>query len=934
MSWADYIRSQEENDGVRFTWNVWPTSRIEAQRMVVPVACHYTPFKERSNETLRPPPLNYDPVLCTRPSCKAILNPYVQVDFRAKAWICPFCFQRNPFPPHYARIAEDNVPPELIPHFTTVEYTLTRAPCLPPIFLFLLDTCVNADELKALKASIMTALSLLPPEAIVGLVTFDRMVQVHELNAQGMSRAYVFRGDKVVSQKQLQDVLVANIGRQPLMAVGQLPKQPQSVGGKAQAVPTNKFLQPIHQCHMAITELLEEIEQNPWNVVPTHRPLRCTGAALSVAVTLLEVCYANTGGRILTFIGGACTYGPGIIVGDELRVPIRSWHDIKEDAVKYMKKATKYYEELASRAVTNGHAIDIYSCALDQTGLHEMKSLTNLTGSYDNGRLTSNEMKLEGALGCCANLNIKNQSVSENELGMGGTCQWKFCSLTPHSTTTFFLEIVGQQGAPVPQGGRGYVQFITQFQHPSGQRKIRVTTTCRNWVDASEQSQHISIGFDQEAAAVAMARLAIWRASNENDTPDALRWLDRSLIRLCQRFGDFLKDDPNSFRLQDQFTMYPQFMFHLRRSQFLQVFNSSPDESAYYRHVLMTESVMECITMIQPVLFAYSFNGPPEPVLLDTASILPDRILLMDDFFHVLIYHGATIAQWRKLGYQNDPQYEAFKHLLEAPIEDARTILRDRFPMSRYIETEHEGSQARFLLSKVNPSLTHNNPWGADGAPVFTDDVSLQIFMEHLRKLSVSTGKTVGVQFDQYFNIRFNNQNFFFLPLHSPIRRILLIRESDLRIFLDHRSQHRAGHGKVDYDNKKNKSQCREIIGHPPKVVVLLTTRTEKYEQNCIRLKSSGTSSIGGIALKTYCPYLAVSNTKKNLKNTVEKKVRQFSKKYLNKKNNQYTPLTGGFESSPQYNASTDNRLAWFFLYYINLKLVTVLSDLINQLRY
>ncbi|KRZ95361.1 Protein transport protein Sec23A [Trichinella sp. T8] len=891
MSWADYIRSQEENDGVRFTWNVWPTSRIEAQRMVVPVACHYTPFKERSNETLRPPPLNYDPVLCTRPSCKAILNPYVQVDFRAKAWICPFCFQRNPFPPHYARIAEDNVPPELIPHFTTVEYTLTRAPCLPPIFLFLLDTCVNADELKALKASIMTALSLLPPEAIVGLVTFDRMVQVHELNAQGMSRAYVFKGDKVVSQKQLQ-----------------------SVGGKAQAVPTNK----------------------------------CTGAALSVAVTLLEVCYANTGGRILTFIGGACTYGPGIIVGDELRVPIRSWHDIKEDAVKYMKKATKYYEELASRAVTNGHAIDIYSCALDQTGLHEMKSLTNLTGghmimadSFDStlfkqsfqrvfekdqvGMLkmgfnatleikTSNEMKLEGALGCCANLNIKNQSVSENELGMGGTCQWKFCSLTPHSTTTFFLEIVGQQGAPVPQGGRGYVQFITQFQHPSGQRKIRVTTTCRNWVDASEQSQHISIGFDQEAAAVAMARLAIWRASNENDTPDALRWLDRSLIRLCQRFGDFLKDDPNSFRLQDQFTMYPQFMFHLRRSQFLQVFNSSPDESAYYRHVLMTESVMECITMIQPVLFAYSFNGPPEPVLLDTASILPDRILLMDDFFHVLIYHGATIAQWRKLGYQNDPQYEAFKHLLEAPIEDARTILRDRFPMSRYIETEHEGSQARFLLSKVNPSLTHNNPWGADGAPVFTDDVSLQIFMEHLRKLSVSTGKTVGVQFDQYFNIRFNNQNFFFLPLHSPIRRILLIRESDLRIFLDHRSQHRAGHGKVDYDNKKNNSQCREIIGHPPKVVVLLTTRTEKYEQNCIRLKSSGTSSIGGMLV--HCFFLQSTENLQPVSCSF------------------YTPLTGGFESSPQYNASTDNRLAWFFLYYINLKLVTVLSDLINQLRY
>lgn len=85
------------------------------------------------------------------------------------------------------------------------------------------------------------------------------------------------------------------------------------------------------------------------------------------------------------------------------------------------------------------------------------------------------------------------------------------------------------------------------------------------------------------------------------------------------------------------------------------------------------------------------------------------------------------------MGYQEDPQYVTFKQLIEAPVEDAKSILHDRFPMPRYIETEHEASQvllcfnsivvfllfsrfvnfqARFLLSKVNPSLTHNNPWG------------------------------------------------------------------------------------------------------------------------------------------------------------------------------------------------------------------------------
>jgi hypothetical protein len=43
-------------------------------------------------------------------------------------------------------------------------------------------------------------------------------------------------------------------------------------------------------------------------------------------------------------------------------------------------------------------------------------------------------------------------------------------------------------------------------------------------------------------------------------------------------------------------------------------------------------------------------QGPPEPVLLDTSSIQADRILLMDTFFQILIFHGETIAQWRAAG--------------------------------------------------------------------------------------------------------------------------------------------------------------------------------------------------------------------------------------------------------------------------------------------
>jgi len=46
--------------------------------------------------------------------------------------------------------------------------------------------------------------------------------------------------------------------------------------------------------------------------------------------------------------------------------------------------------------------------------------------------------------------------------------------------------------------------------------------------------------------------------------------------------------------------------------------------------------------MIQPTLTSYSFNGPPQPVLLDSQSIQKDVILLLDTFFHILIFHGEV----------------------------------------------------------------------------------------------------------------------------------------------------------------------------------------------------------------------------------------------------------------------------------------------------
>jgi protein transport protein SEC23 len=183
--------------------------------------------------------------------------------------------------------------------------------------------------------------------------------------------------------------------------------------------------------------------------------------------------------------------------------------------------------------------------------------------------------------------NKKSGCVGETEIGIGGTSAWKIATLSPRTSLGVYFEVVagsagGAAATPMAPNARGLIQFVTHYQHSGGQMRLRVTTVARNFAESG--SAAIGMLFDQEAAAVLMARIAVFKAEID-DSPDVLRWLDRMLIRLCQKFAEYRKEDPSSFRLTDKFSIYPQFMFHLRRSQFLQVFNNSPDETAFYRYV-------------------------------------------------------------------------------------------------------------------------------------------------------------------------------------------------------------------------------------------------------------------------------------------------------------------------------------------------------------
>ncbi|KAJ4895322.1 Sec23/Sec24 protein transport family protein [Raphanus sativus] len=127
-------------DGVRMTWNVWPRNKVEASKCVIPVAACISPLRRHRDIQSVP----YAPLRCR--TCSAALNPFAR---------------RNHFPPHYHVISESNLPCELYPQYTTVEYAAVPAgpsdgPSSAPVFVFVLDTCMIEEEFELAKGSIRT----------------------------------------------------------------------------------------------------------------------------------------------------------------------------------------------------------------------------------------------------------------------------------------------------------------------------------------------------------------------------------------------------------------------------------------------------------------------------------------------------------------------------------------------------------------------------------------------------------------------------------------------------------------------------------------------------------------------------------------------------------------------------------------------------------
>ena len=754
----------DERNGLKFVWNILPNSRTDMTKIIIPLGFHYTPLIKNENIPL----LEYDPLRCR--NCNSVISPLFPFSVRGKKWECPFCNIQMVFPKNYSDfMTDENLPAELLPENSTVEYKLNKKENNFPVFLFLIDTSIEEDELNELKESIQLTINSLPENCKVGIITFGKIVNVIEIGNGDMAISYALNGEKKYDIEEIKELLGLTVRNTTDLNSKNFTN---SILVNESKRP--KFIMPVGEVSFSINSFLDDLQRDNWHKIPEHREANSVGLAIKTAIAILECIARNDPSRILVFLGGPGTIGEGQIVGRELKETIRNFVDFEKgnSNTKYYKNAKNFYDNLGIKLSLNGIILDLFSCCLNQVGLYEMKNLVNKSGGYmiftdsfstmifkdslkkifeldenDNlkmnfkGKLDFNctrNFKISGAIGHLHSIETKDTNiVSEIVIGEGKTKSWLLGGIDDSSTYTFILDINDEN--------KHYknltVQILTTYIAGDLTSRLRVTTFTKKVIDLNVQSPNLDLignGFDQEAAAVLITRMGIVKNNDGEDSREVLKWIDKILIRLMSKFAKFIKGNPNSFKLSDNFNYFPQFMFYLRRSSFIQYFNESPDENTYYKTLIMYETVSNCTIMIQPLLFEYTPENPQaNPVFLDLNSMKNDVVLLLDTFFYVVVWHGIDVVKWREENYQDNPEYENIKMMLDEPQEYAQNIVMERLPTPRFVSCDSGSGQERLIKCIVNPNTDSNNNVRENG--FFSDDVNLKIFMDYLKKLAVSS---------------------------------------------------------------------------------------------------------------------------------------------------------------------------------------------------
>lgn len=390
-----------------FNWDIFPSTRLEANNLVTPVGCMYTPFDTAIEEVSESFPLRCD-------TCQVCINQLIRLDRLNMNWWCPFCCEKNSFPENFhipeKGSVDQDYPVSIRPStHGTVDYILphmiSESNFRAKFVVYVIDTYEYVDrdkpdtsvgEFHALKAAIAESVKRLPKETKVILLTFT---------------------DKVILHKPSEPCKEIFLPEKPVYEANQF---------------TYEDIKGLYQKHQPVVLELSEssisfnadesLSEYILGLESYHnfdlKPLRATGLALFLTCQIVtEILPSSCLGKALLFSTGPATQQPGKVV-NELET-IRTHADILRGNTPLLVHASRFYKTLALisagfsfqaaiKMVYKGEkqtllsrqsdattfVFDIFCGSVNQSGLYEMKHLVEagnghifMTESFTSERL-------------------------------------------------------------------------------------------------------------------------------------------------------------------------------------------------------------------------------------------------------------------------------------------------------------------------------------------------------------------------------------------------------------------------------------------------------------------------------------------------------------------------------------------------------------------
>ena len=85
------------------------------------------------------------------------------------------------------------------------------------------------------------------------------------------------------------------------------------------------------------------------------------------------------------------------------------------------------------------------------------------------------EVRIQGASGPCCSLQEGGPSISDTVKMAGNTNAWRLSCLTPSTAVCVFLDVGPTGNKKIEDGKLLHLQFLTEYLHPCGEHRLRVS---------------------------------------------------------------------------------------------------------------------------------------------------------------------------------------------------------------------------------------------------------------------------------------------------------------------------------------------------------------------------------------------------------------------------------------------------------------------------